>query len=347
MPERPQASDGPNLRDAVAQRVAQRSVVTGQIALLAVPSMVDEYATMLGTVFALVGRQFTPEQLAQFKSALEGRLANAYATSPRSRIVVSFNAADGENLHYTVALEALPLANEYDDWVSDREPHPFGAEPDARVWALANEAADRGSHHVLDVGAGTGRNALALARCGYLVDAVEVNGRLAGMIRVEAERESLNVRVIQRDVFSAQDDLRRDYQLIVLSGVVPDFRTTRQLRDLFELAANSLAPGGHLVFNVFLTHNGYVPDRAALQLSEHARSRIFTRHEMSAAAEHLPLALVSDDSVYEYERAHLTHAAWPPTPWYAGWVSGQGVFDVEREHCPIEMRWLVYRRKPN
>ena len=31
-------------------------------------------------------------------------------------------------------------------------------------------------------------------------------------------------------------------------------------------------------------------------------------------------------------------------PWYAGWVSGQDVFDVPREQCPIEMRWLVYQK---
>ena len=63
----------------------------------------------------------------------------------------------------------------------------------------------------------------------------------------------------------------------------------------------------------------------------------------TAAAE-LPLELVADDSVYEYEKAHLPDGAWPPTSWYAEWVSGLDVFDVEREQCPIEMRWLVYQK---
>lgn len=44
--------------------------------------------------------------------------------------------------------------------ISTREPPLFGTEPDARVWALANEAADARTHPVLDIGAGTGRNAL-------------------------------------------------------------------------------------------------------------------------------------------------------------------------------------------
>ena len=37
------------------------------------------------------------------------------------------------------------------------------------------------------------------------------------------------------------------------SEVVHDFRTTKQLRAMFELAAQCLARGGRLVFNAFLT----------------------------------------------------------------------------------------------
>jgi hypothetical protein len=48
--------------------------------------------------------------------------------------------------------------------------------------------------------------------------------------------------------------------------------------------------------------------------------------------------------VYEYEKAHLPEGAWPPTSWYAGWITGLDVFDVEREQCPIEMRWLVFHK---
>ena len=197
---------------------------------------------------------------------------------------------------------------------------------------------------MLDIGAGTGRNALALARRGHPVDAVEMTPKFADMIRAEAQRESLDVHVIQRDVFATTDDLRRDYQLIVLSEVVPDFRTTQQLRGVFQLAAGCLAPGGRLVFNAFLARQGYTPDNAARELAQQTYSMIFTRDEMTSAAAGLPLELVADDSVYEYEKTHLPEGAWPPTSWYADWVSGLDVFDVEREACPIEMRWLVYQK---
>lgn len=50
---------------------------------------------------------------------------------------------------------------------------------------------------------------------------------------------------------------------------------------------------------------------------------IFTPQELSAAASGLPVHLVSDDSVDEYELSHLPEGAWPPTSWYAEWVSGR------------------------
>jgi SAM-dependent methyltransferase len=332
------------LREAMARRLYRRSVVTGEITLPAVPGMIDEYVRMCDTLFAGVGRAFTAEQLGHLRTVLEGQLAQAYAASQRSNIVITYSAPVGTVLNYQVNPQWWTVEGAYENWIGTREPPLFGTEPDARVWALANEAADPRTHRVLDIGAGTGRNALALARRGHPVDVVEVTQKFADMIRSDAARESLDVRVIQRDVFSRMDDLRRDYRLILLSEVVSDFRTTQQLRGLFELAAQCLAPGGRLVFNAFLPREGYTPDNATIELGQQMYTRIFTQREMSSAAAGLPLELVADDSVYEYEKAHLPGGAWPPTGWYAEWVSGLDVFDVECEMSPIEMRWLVYRK---
>ena len=336
--------DPATLREGMARRLHRGSVVSGQISLAAAPGMIDEYVKMCDTVFAGVGVRFTADELAQLKTALEGQLAQAYAASPRSRIVISYDSPIGKVLNYLIKAEWWTIESTYEDWVATRQPPLFGTEPDARVWALAGESADPRTHPVLDIGAGTGRNALALARRGHPVDAVEMTPKFADIIRAEAEREGLDVRVIQRDVFATMEDLRRDYRLIVLSEVVSDFRTTQQLRGVFEAAAHCLMPGGRLVFNAFLPRPGYIPDNAARELGQQVYTTIFTRDELATAAGLLPLALVGDDSVYDYERTHLPDGAWPPTSWYAGWVSGCDVFDVDRETSPIEMRWLVYQK---
>jgi 2-polyprenyl-3-methyl-5-hydroxy-6-metoxy-1,4-benzoquinol methylase len=345
MDSRPLGSvDSLRLTESMARRLYRRSVVRGEITLPAAPGMLDEYLTMCDTLFSGVGRRFTAEQLAHLRSVLAEQLAIAYAASPRSTIVISYDAPIGTALNYHVKPQWSTVEATYENWIATRTPPLFGTEPDARVWALAHQADHPATHPVLDIGAGTGRNTLALARRGHPVDAVEMTPKFAEMIRADADRESLDVRVIARDVFATTADLRRDYRLILLSEVVSDFRTTAQLRGVFELAAHCLARGGHLVFNTFVARQGYTPDTAARELGQQMYTSIFTQHEISAAAAGLPLDLIADDSVYDYEKTHLPDGAWPPTSWYAEWVSGQDVFDVAREECPIEMRWLVYQK---
>ena len=69
-----------------------------------------------------------------------------------------------------------------------------------------------------------------------------------------------------------------------------------------------------------------------------------TPAELQSAINGLPLKLTSSDRVYDFEKAHLPEAAWPPTPWYAEWASGQDIFDVPREESPVTMMWLVLER---
>jgi len=328
----------------MTRRLHRQSVVNGEITIPAVPGMIDEYVTMCETIFAAVGRPFSAEDLAHIRAILEEQLAIAFAESPRAGVIISYNAPIGAVLNYEITPRWSTLEQEYASWIATREPPLFGTEPDARVMALSSQAVDPRTYRVLDIGAGTGRNALALARRGHPVDVVELTPEFADIIRAEADRGLLDVRVIQRDVFSTTEDLRSDYQLILLSEVVSDFRTTHQLRALFEIAAGCLAPSGQLVFNAFLAREGYTPDAAAVHLGQRFYTSIFTRDQMFTATIGLPLTLVANDSVYDYEQANLPDDAWPPTSWYANWVSGLDVFDVEREQCPIEMRWLVYQK---
>ena len=329
----------------MARRLYRRAVAEGQIALPAVPALLDEYLTMCENLFASLGVRYTAQESAQLKTVLQRELEKAFRASSRSNIVISYDAPFGARLNYRVKADVSSIAVEYDHWVTTREGPLFGTEPDARVLALAGETANPETYRVLDIGAGTGRNALALARHGHPVDAVEMAPKFADIIRSEAERDALNVRVIQSDVFTAMEGVHDEYQLMVLAEVVPDFRTPREVRGMFELAADCLAPGGRMVFNTFLARQGYSPDDAARELGQQSNSSIFTRDEVTKAATELPLQLIADDSAYEYEKTHMPEGAWPPTAWFDGWAQGLDVFDVEREESPIELRWLVYQKE--
>ena len=329
-------------RAAISRRLLCRSVTTGQIRLPAVPALLDEIEAVCVQTFAPLGVSFTDEERGQLRNVLADQLLEAYETSPRAEIVIGYEVPVGLSVTYNVTHQAPRLEDVYDEWVSTRQPPYFGTEPDARVMALAVAGCP-----VLDIGAGTGRNALALARRGHPVDAVELSSRFAAIIRDASEQESLPLRVLEGDVFSTSIALRDDYGLVVLSEVVSDFRGPAQLRQMFELAAACLAPGGELVFNVFVPIRGYTPDAAARELGLQVYSAIFTTSELAEGVKDLPLSLVADDSVYDYEQRLLPEGAWPPTSWYVNWVSGLDVFDLPRQDSPIEMRWLVYRKMPD
>jgi SAM-dependent methyltransferase/tetratricopeptide (TPR) repeat protein len=332
------------LKPALLRRLLRRAVANGQIRLPAVPAMLDDYQALCDRTFAALGVEFSADQQAQLCAVLKGQLQAAWAASPRSEIVIHYETTTGLNVKYEVKAQWASLGAAYDNWVSTREPPYFGSLPDARVWALASDVAVPQACPVLDVGAGTGRNALALARRGHPVDALELSTQFATILRAEAAKQALPVRVIERDAFSSGDDLRTDYGLIIASEVTPDFRATTQLRQLFELAATHLAVDGQLVLNVFLARPGYEPDAAARELGQQVYSCLYTRAELQAAAARLPLELVTDDLVFDYEQAHLPPGGWPPTGWYAGWVSGLDLFDVDPANSPVGLRWLVYRR---
>lgn len=345
MQDPPNASFDPLiLREAIIRRLYRRLSAEGHIRVPAVPGLIDEYVQLCNNVCATLGVWCPPEQAARLRTALQAELAKAFKASPRSEVLISYQAPFGTGVNFRVQAEWRTVEADYEQWTQIRPPPLFGTEPDARVLALAAEAADPSAYRVLDVGAGTGRNALALARRGHPVDAVEMTAKFAEVIVAEAAGESLSVNVIQSDIFTAMEGVRDQYQLMVVSEVVSDFRTPRELRGMFELATDCLAGGGRLVFNTFLPRDGYVPDDVAVQFSQQCNSMIFTRDEVTAAAAGLPLDQIADDSAYQYEKAQLPPDAWPPTGWFEGWAGGLDVFDVQRDDSPIELRWLVFEK---
>jgi len=116
------------------------------------------------------------------------------------------------------------------------------------------------------------------------------------------------------------------------------------LEELLRRAARALSPGGELLFNVFVPHDSYTPDRFVRELTEIVWSTGFTRAELRAAAKSAGLELLSDESVHDYEKEHAAPEAWPPTGWFIDWTQGGDIFSLPIGRAPIDMRWLCYRR---
>jgi SAM-dependent methyltransferase len=336
------------VRQAMIRRLPRRLGAKGQMALPAAPSLLDHYHELLIEAFGALGRIFNEEETAHLRKVLAEKLEEAFRTSPYSRVIVGYEteAPPSTSLRWRMLVAASSVANEYEGWVKSREPPYFGIHPDAKILECARSLGAPADVPVLDIGAGTGRNTLPLAREGFPTDAVELAPALAAILRGEVEKEKLPVRVIEGDALSGTLELpARHYRMICLAEVIAShIGTVEHVRKLFEAAADALTTGGLFVFNAFLAHEGYRPDAMARELSQVFWSNVFTRIDIANAMRGLPFEAVSDESTHDFEQAHQPPEGWPPTGWFVNWAKGLDIYDLPFDRAPVELRWLVYRR---
>ena len=337
-------SSGSELRASILRALDKRLTFKGEVVFPCMPVMADEFAAKLTTVWATLGRTISNEEREQLRGGLRAALAHGYELSPHGAIRVSWEASAGSPVTYEAELQEQSLGERYDEWAESRTGPLFGAHPDAKVMRVSALLDD--GVPVLDVGAGTGRNALALAAKGHPTDAIELVPAFCKAMRDSAASSALPLRVFEADILS--DELRLEqgrYGLAFASEVLTHFGTAEEARALFVKLAEALAPGGLLLFNAFLGKNGYEPDRLAREFGHTWFASLNSRSELAFLLEELPFELVSDESVFEFEKAHTEPAAWPPTSWFESWSQGSNVFDLPVGKAPIDLRWLVYRRK--
>ena len=128
--------------------------------------------------------------------------------------------------------------------------------------ALWEELAERAGDPVLEIGAGTGRVAIHLARSGRRVIAVERDPELAERLAERVADDELSVEVVGADA-RALDAQRLGSQvplaigpMHVIQGVDAEAR-----REVLAAAARCLAPGGALALTV--VDESYLDDPAA------------------------------------------------------------------------------------
>ena len=327
------------LRQAMLKRLPRRVAGRGQIVLPALPSLLEHYVHNVIGTFAALGRVFSQEEIAQVRKILDEKLREGFAKSPYAKVIVDYatDAPPSTALSYTISYSVVTIADEYEAWVKNRTPPLFGKHPDAKVMEVAAALGPPAEVSVLDVGAGTGRNTFPLAEAGFQVDALELAPALAAVMREEIQARGLACRVFEGDVLDPALELAPgSYRLLVLAEVLASHcRSAAQIRQLLEVAVRLLPPGGQLLFSLFLTSSGYKPDPVSRELAEAMWCPIFTRRELDEAAAGLPLIRVSDESVFEFEHAHLPESAWPPTGWFSEWSQGQDLFDLAAERVPI------------
>ncbi len=334
------------LRTALRSRTEFR----GDVELLAIPAALDFYLTELRELFDRLGRKLNDSELDQLRQLLGTALDGAFEQGSANKVVVHYalTASPGmdKNLALHVTTLTIDLNEQYRRWLEQRQGQPFGAHPDARVVSILEQLGTPASAPVLDVGAGTGRNAIYMAQRGFPVDAVEATPVMLDNLQAAITSIHVPLQIIAGNVLDPELKLcGGHYALILASEVAPHFRRDGSLERLIERCTAALRSDGRLVLNLFLARDDYLPDALAEQLSETLWSTIYTRSELHRALQGLPLVVESDDSAYEYEWRNLPPFAWPPTSWFEAWARCEGLFlTVDSAQLPVELRWVVLRK---
>jgi methyl halide transferase len=142
-----------------------------------------------------------------------------------------------------VTLDAAGWEQRYRDGVT---PWDLGGPPPALEDALVKPPLAGASWRVLVPGAGFGHDALALARAGHRVTAVDIAPSACAALGVRAERAGLPVEVLEGDVLSLPARLDGAFDAVWEQTCLCALAPERRQAYVASMAA-ALRPGGHFL----------------------------------------------------------------------------------------------------
>lgn len=337
------------LHRALCAKYDSRTGASGQLIFPCVPTLAQHCGDRLVGVMRWLNPAFSDADEHDMRAAIAQYLQAGFQQASNTYLICEYKLANPQGglltgLDINFYLREMSLAERYTEWTAEKEGELFGKLPDAKVIHLARTLGHPQQIAVLDIGAGTGRNTLPLARMGHTVDAVEMTATFAQQLQQTAQAERLRVNVVQADILDRRLQFRPgSYAFAIASEVTSHFRQVSDLRTMLEKVVTGLVRGGVVLFNAFVTEPDFVPDLATRQMSDMAWSFLFTPADLAEAMHGLPLAVLSNESVVDYERRHTAPSDWPPTPWYEAWAAGADVF-LTPQNSPMALRWIACRR---
>jgi len=112
---------------------------------------------------------------------------------------------------------------------------------------IEQELAGDRAKRILDVGCGTGRHAIELARRGYRVTGIDLSAAQLARARDKAREAGVEVEFLQRDARSFRFDEPFDLVIMVCEGAFSLMETDEMNFAILANAARALAAGGKLI----------------------------------------------------------------------------------------------------
>lgn len=129
---------------------------------------------------------------------------------------------------------------------------------------------------ILDIGCGTGRHSIELAKRGYKVTGIDLSMDQLNMARRKAESAGVSIDFLQRDARDFCFDQQFDLAIMICEGAFPLMETDEMNFRILRNAAKSLKPGGkfilttlNVLFPLFHSVKDFINNNSDMNSLEH------------------------------------------------------------------------------
>jgi 2-polyprenyl-3-methyl-5-hydroxy-6-metoxy-1,4-benzoquinol methylase len=144
----------------------------------------------------------------------------------------------------------------FENYANRYEQESFTKGTTGEVDFIEKEIQSDRTRNILDIGCGTGRHAIELAKRGYKVTGVDLSEPMLNKARLNAGQAGVSVTFMRADARCLTFSGEFDFVQMICEGSFPLMETDEMNYDILRGAVNALKPGGRLIFT---TLNGLFP----------------------------------------------------------------------------------------
>lgn len=118
-------------------------------------------------------------------------------------------------------------------------------------WAdFVKQNVDKKTKTILDLGGGSGRLAVLLAKSGYQLDVLDISQEMLSLAQQHANHDNVNINLLQADM-REWSDWQKMYDVIISFADSFNYLSTlKDFQETLDQVANHLNSGGQLLFDV-------------------------------------------------------------------------------------------------
>jgi SAM-dependent methyltransferase len=144
----------------------------------------------------------------------------------------------------------------FENYANKYDKEPFVAGTMGEVDFIEKEINYDKTKNILDIGCGTGRHSVELAKRGYIVTGLDLSEAQLKKAKEKAGKENVKIDFMKEDARNFSLNEKYDLAIMICEGAFPLMETDEMNFMILLNAFNSLAPGGKFIFT---TLNGLFP----------------------------------------------------------------------------------------